>query len=308
MTRILITGSAGLLGSALCNKLALSSFEVMKFDINEHTHEPSYGNICSLNSLMEKIQCCDGIVHFAAVSRVVWGERDPEKCWQVNVEGTRNVLDAAKQSSRKPWVLFASSREVYGQQSSFPVTETATCNPMNVYARSKKAAEDLMTEYRKYDLNTAILRFSNVYGRVNDHIDRVVPAFCRAAAQGQPMRVDGFDNIFDFTHVDDVAEGVFSAIEQLNDGKLLPTMHFTSGVPTTLLELAQLANQCGDLNSEIFSAQERSFDVSRFYGEPSLAFQVLNWAPKISLANGVGELVKDFFHFYENKILETNAA
>ena len=91
---------------------------------------------------------CIGIVHLAAVSRVVWGERDPDLCWKTNVEGFRNVLEAADQLAIKPWVVFASSREVYGQPEQLPANEETVLRPVNVYARTKVAGEQLVAEAR----------------------------------------------------------------------------------------------------------------------------------------------------------------
>jgi len=102
-----------------------------------------------------------GVVHLAAVSRVIDGERDPARCWAVNVEGTRTVVEAAQSSPLRPWVIYASSREVYGQPSALPASEDCDRAPLNVYGRSKVAAEDLVTAS---GLAHAIVRFSNVYG------------------------------------------------------------------------------------------------------------------------------------------------
>ena len=65
----------------------------------------------------------DGVIHLAAVSRVVWGQKNPELCWETNVTGVQNVLDAAREASSRPWVISASSREVYGEAEHLPVSE-----------------------------------------------------------------------------------------------------------------------------------------------------------------------------------------
>lgn len=86
--------------------------------------------------------------NLAAVSRVIWGEQQPDLCWQTNVTSTRHVLESAYTSSNQPWVLYASSRAVYSQQKRFPVTESAPLQPLNTYARLKVAAEELVAEYQ----------------------------------------------------------------------------------------------------------------------------------------------------------------
>src|SRR5690606_18739564 len=178
----------------------------------------------------------------AAVSRVIWGERDPALCRATNEGGTRNVLHAALASPRRPWIVFASSREVYGEPDALPVGEDAPLRPVNVYGETKIAGERLLEEARGAGLATAIVRLSNVYGSVHDHVDRVVPAFARSALAGDPLRIDGAEHTFDFTHIDDTARGIAAVIDALEAGeRRLPAIHLLTGVPTTLGELASAA-------------------------------------------------------------------
>lgn len=292
--RIIITGSEGLIGTNLRKVFAKLNIDIRGFDKKLALTHVDFGDVNNVDNVLEKIRDYDGIIHLAAVSRVAWGERQPQLCWQTNVDGTRNILEAARSSSKKPWVLFASSREVYGQQSILPVTETANLSPLNTYAQSKVAAENLIQQYRSFGLNTAILRFSNVYGTTADHSDRVVPAFCRASAYGESMRIDGFDNTFDFTHISDVVAGIVKTVQQLQYNKTLPIMHLTTCRPTTLYQLAVLARQVGNSNCEFIPAPSRTYDVARFYGDFSLAQKVLNWMPTTPIESGVAQLVADF--------------
>lgn len=242
MERILITGSHGLIGSALSRRLAADGREVVPFDIAEHRDGIGM-DVMDGTSVATAMAGCSGVVHLAAVSRVVWGERDPDHCHDVNVEGTRNVLSAAaRRGVQAPWVLVASSREVYGQAVEFPVSESAPFRPLNAYARSKVEAEDLVRSSRGEGLDVSVIRFSSVYGAVADHIDRVAPAFARLASLGGILRIDGQDTTLDFTHVDDVVAAVHLAAESLaaGDGPL-PPLHLVSGRGITLQELATMA-------------------------------------------------------------------
>lgn len=294
MSIILITGSLGLIGQSLCKRLKGTSYHIKLFDNGFPHDNANYGDITCQADLKKHIENCCGIVHLGAVSRVIWGEQQPEKCWQTNVIGTQNVLDCAYLSLNQPWVIYASSREVYGQQQHFPVTESSPLQPLNLYARSKVAAEEQVQHYQSRGLKTAILRFSSVYGRTDDHKDRVVPAFCRAAALGEPLRIEGKKNTFDFTHIDDVIDGILKVINRLEEGYSLPPMHLTTGQPTTLEELAQLACKASEKQSSFIAAPSRNFDVSTFYGDPSLAHEQLGWTPKITIETGVKQLVTDF--------------
>jgi len=291
---ILITGSAGLIGAVLTKHLEARGMAVSGADVRalrpEHCINAS--DIEGSSAVMREVS---GVVHLGAVSRVIHGERDPARCWQVNVEITRKLLAAAAGAPRRPWFIYASSREVYGVQDRQPVSEDAPLQPMNVYARSKVAAEVLLGEAREAGLTTSILRFANVYGRVEDHPDRVVPAFLAAAVAGGVLRVDGRDCAFDLNHVDDVVRGIAAVIEALNGGeRALPALHFVSGRSTTLLELADMCRKIGGIGARITEAPSRTFDVHRFVGDPRRAERVLGWRSAIDLQTGLSRLAAEF--------------
>lgn len=289
--RILVTGSRGLIGTAVCRLLAASQFSVQQYDIRD-THA---SDVLDREELAAKAAGCCGIVHLAAVSRVIWGEEDPDRCRQVNVEGLRNVLDHASAAGRRPWLLFASSREVYGRCPSHPVNEDSALKPMNVYGRTKLQGEVFVNDARARGMCTAVVRLSNVYGSASDHADRVVPAFVRAALVGRPLRVDGRNHTFDFTHVADVAAGLLRIVELLQEGeRTMPVMHLVSGCGTTLGQLADLVVTLSESSSAIENGPERLFDVDHFVGDPGRAERVLGWRHTTSLRDGICRLIADF--------------
>lgn len=291
--RILITGSSGLVGTALASVLAKRGEDLQLLDVA--ASGDAEGDVRDLDRVRSAVDESDGIVHLAAVSRVVWGERDPELCWATNVGGLRNVLESAAASPRKPWVVFASSREVYGQPESLPATEDAPLRPVNVYGRSKVEGELLVEEARHDGVRACTIRLSNVFGSVHDHADRVVPAFARAAALGAELRVDGLGHTFDFTHIDDVTRGIVALLRLLAAGGSPPApIHFASGRATTLEELANLAVRLGQAGSSIRPAAPRDFDVTRFVGDPARAKAVLGWQPRVRLEDGLAQLIQAF--------------
>jgi nucleoside-diphosphate-sugar epimerase len=287
----LVTGAVGLIGSKFVSRLSSSGHEVVKFDIVASACGTPM-DIRNGTLLAEAMSGCTGVVHLAAVSRVVWGEQDPSLCQAVNVEGTRNVLETASDmGSRSPWVLVASSREVYGNARDLPVNEAAPLRPLNVYARSKVEAEKLVIRAVEGGLRASVLRFANVYGEDRDHLDRVAPAFARLAAHGETLRVDGANTTLDFTHIDDVAFGVHRAVNLLSagEGPWAP-IHFVSGYGTTLLELAQIAIRASGAGT-IRIAPARTFDVAEFIGDPSRAESILGWRASTALEDGIHRLV-----------------
>lgn len=288
---ILVTGSCGLIGRALTQALQSGGLTVRGFD--PRAIDPGErGDVRDPEAVRAAIETCDGVVHLGAVSRVVWGERDPALCQTTNVEGSHNVMVSVATSRRRPWVILASSREVYGQATSLPVAEDAPRRPLNVYARSKVAAEDLAHAAQRDGVRAAVVRLSNVYGSVGDHPDRVVPAFARAALAGAPIRVEGADRLYDFTHIDDVTRGLMMLVRLFVAGERPPPpIHFVSGTGTTLGALAELAVALVGSTSSITAAPPRAYDVARFQGDPERARAWLGWRTQIPLGDGVGRLV-----------------
>lgn len=297
MHRIAITGSEGLIGRHLCSALRQRGVEVLRIDrVLPHGSrgraDLEADNVSAILQLL--LDGCDGVVHLAAVSRVVWGQRDPALCLRTNVEGTRAVVRAALRCRVRPWVLLASSREVYGDSARLPVCEDAPLQPLNVYARSKVEAEACVLASRPA-LRTAIVRLSSVYGDPFDHADRVVPAFCRAALLDGVLRIEGADNVLDLTHAIDVAGGIVRMMELLHQGESsLPPIHLVSGQGTTIGGLADLARSLAGSQALLSEAPPRTYDVSRFVGDPCRAHGLLGWQASTPLAVGLSRLLQDY--------------
>lgn len=288
---ILVTGSSGLIGTEVRRHLEAAGDAVVEYDLRA----AESADVLDYEGLLPAMAGCRGVIHLAAISRVVWGERDPVRCRRINVGGLNNVIRAAKQSGEHPWILFASSREVYGRSALLPVAEDTPVRPVNVYGASKAEGEQLVRGACKEGVRTAIARLSNVYGSAADHADRVVPAFVRAALAGQPLKVEGSTHTFDFTHVSDVASGLVAIVRKLDAGnRQLPDLHFVTGQGTTLGQLADLVLNLTQSGSAVRHAEERAYDVEAFVGNPVRAERVLRWRHRTPLRKGLADLIAEF--------------
>lgn len=285
--RILITGSEGLIGRAVRAALISLGHRVVGFDLRGQSSER--GDTRDHDRLREAARGVDGIIHLAAVSRVITGERDPELCRDTNVRGTGHVLQVAIESGA--WTLLASSREVYGEADRLPANEDTPLRPTNIYGRTKVEGERLAASARADGATVGVARFSNAYGDINDYQDRVVPAFARAAAFGGSIRIEGTENLFDFTHVSDVAVGIVAYVSRLSAGAAPPVVHFVSGRGTTLGQLGALCVACAFSPVEVVHHPARDFDVARFVGDPTLASRALGWTTQVDIAAGFAKLV-----------------
>lgn len=286
MSTILVTGHCGLIGAQFA-PLLRDKYSVSGFDIAGGT-----GDVRDADALRKAMANANGVIHLAAVSRVIWGQRDPENCWLVNAEASRSLLRIAGELPQRPWVLAASSREVYGTSPRLPVREIDPLAPINIYGRSKRALEKAVTTAKARGQVAAVVRFSNVFGRTDDHHDRALPAFCAAARRGEALRVDGADTLFDFTHVEDAARGGAAMADALQAGADLPPIHLLPGRGASLMEAAELAVATAETRSPIHLAPPRDYDVSQSVGEPLRAEQLLGWRARISLEDGIADLVR----------------
>ena len=285
---ILVTGSQGLIGKELVKRIGIDRSILV--DVRLQKSATGCLDIRS-KQLKNLIKKASGIVHLAAVSRVVDAENNPNLCWDVNATGTSQLLQWCFESNNKPWFIYASSREVYGQQNKFPVHEDASYKPVNIYARSKVAAEEAVKAYKQKGLKTSIVRFSSVYGRENDHKTRVIPAFCLAALQNNSLIVNGTRIVLDFTHVTDVVKGIISCIKMHESGQTLPPIHFVSNNGINLSEVASQIIKLAKSQSKIIYDTPRNFDVGQFVGSNERAYNLLGWKPTVSFDDGIKDLL-----------------
>jgi len=304
--KVLITGGLGHIGLATADMFIKNNWEPIIFDIRRpmdmtRDHDCQIvtirGNVSNGKISKSLLEDLDGIIHLAAISRVIWGHENPGLCINVNIQGTLNLLEAISKLKRKPWLIFGSSREVYGEPKSLPVAETAPLNPLNVYGASKVTGEILCKDFsEKYHVPTIILRFSNVYGSPNDHFTRVIPQFIINALLKKDIIIQGGKQVFDFTHISDTVDCIMKATRILNDSEngYFNFFHVLTGNGTTLQDLISIIGKFHPIESEIQYRPARDYDVVRFYGNPDKAQEELGFVAKTDLQTGVKETINSF--------------
>jgi UDP-glucose 4-epimerase len=293
MTKILVTGSAGFIGSALREYLEAKDIKVVSYDIKD---APDY-DVRNINNLRNLIKDVEGIIHLAAVSRVITAQQQPHECISTNIGGTSNLLELARtRNGTLPWIIFGSSREVFGEPEIFPVTEKSPRIPINIYGLSKITGEHLCETYTKYyNLKIRILRFSNVYTGVNDHLDRVIPKFILQALKDEDLYINGSgEERFDFTYISDVIKGIWGCFEEIRTSKSpLDDFNLSIGTPVSLKILAEIIVEKTNSNSKIMFNPSRDYDVNHFYASPKKAIERLGFEPSVSIDKGIDLAIKD---------------
>src|SRR5215468_6485595 len=220
--KILITGGAGFIGRHLTARLARNPGHSIKAldNYRRGSRKPPAqlesdvawieGDIRDRDLLSAVMTGVDIVFHLAALSNVVGAIEDLDYFFSTNVGGTFNVLAAAKRAQAQR-VVFASSREVYGEQTHLPVSERARLTPKNAYGASKLAGEACCGMFQSADLPVTILRLANVYGPGDR--ERVIPIFVENALCGKPLTLYGGDQVLDFVWIETVVEAFERAME-----------------------------------------------------------------------------------------------
>ena len=311
---ILVTGGAGFIGSHLVRRLLSDNIwnvtvfddfnefyspeikreNIREFDGNENL-KVFEGDICS-SETVEKVFGAgdfDVIVHLAAWAGVRPSLLNPKLYAQVNVSGTLNLLEAAKDHSVKQFV-FGSSSSVYGSRCEVPFSETDVIqNPISPYAATKAAGELLCHTYSHlYDLRTVCLRFFTVYG-ASQRPDLAIHKFSKLIAEGKPIPVFGDGKTRrDYTYVDDIIHGVRAAI----DYDKTPNEVFNLGESQTveLNELIRLLEENLEKKAMIDRQPMQPGDVPQTFADISKARELLGYNPQTKIAEGITKFVKWF--------------
>jgi UDP-glucose 4-epimerase len=277
MRKALVTGGAGFVGSYLVDRLVARG-EFDQIVVYDNLQRGRLENIAAhvsggavrfaardvrdVDALRAAMAGAAVVFHLAGQSRVVTASQDIAYSITTNVSGTVNVLTVAKECGVRR-VVFTSSREVYGEPATLPVSEDAPLRAKNVYGVSKVAAEMSCRAFSQNGIETAVLRVSNVYGPRDR--GRVVPTFVENALRGKPLVVYGGRQVIDFVWVEDVVD-VLIHVATCTDPPRSP-VNVGSGIGTGITTLAERVLNLTRSSSTIAVVPPRSIEVSRFVAD-----------------------------------------
>ena len=297
MTVAVVTGGAGFIGSHLVDALLAENIKVRIID-NYSTGRPENlthvsgkvdvveADIASGGSWQKSIQDADWVFHLGALADIVPSIQRPEEYFQANVNGTFNVLEAAKHAEVKRFV-YAASSSCYGIPDVYPTSEIAEIRPQYPYALTKRLGEELVMHWAQvYQLPAVALRLFNVYGtrsRTSGTYGAVFGVFLAQKLANKPFTVVGDGTqTRDFTYVTDVANAFLTAAQSSRCGEIY---NVGSGQTISVNRLAELL--AGDVTF-----------IPKRPGEPDCTFAdivkirvELNWQPKVSIEKGVEKVL-----------------
>lgn len=303
--QVLVTGGAGFIGSHIAERLLALGHTVRVLDNFATGHRSNLSGFCEEVELIEgdiqsyeranrAVAGCDAVIHQAALPSVPRSIQDPLTSNATNVIGTLNVLLASRDQGVSR-VICASSSSTYGRNAALPKHEALKAEPISPYATAKLAAEGYCRSFTTvYGLETVSLRYFNVFGPRQDPLSEyaaVVPRFITSLLAGErPVIFGDGEQSRDFTYVDNVVEATIRAMEAANVAGR--TINVACGEQVTLNQLvAEMQDMLGT-NIEPTYAAPRPGDVRHSLADVSLAKELLEYLPTVSLREGLRRTIQ----------------
>jgi len=288
---ILITGANGFLGSHLTRFFHKNSTKIYGIShgiSNNFNVEQLDDDILSIKTIPSDIST---ILHFAALTDIQFCEKNPKQCFEINVDGTKNMLELARKNDSS--FIFASSSHVYGQPTSFPIDENFSLNPISIHAKSKIKAEDICQEYAKlYDLKIKIVRTFSIYGSYSP-LYSIISRIITQILNHQKIILGNIQAKRDFLYVADF----LSAIDILIKTDLNGCSIFNIGYGQSF-SIKELCTKLLEISQEHLSIESdpnliRENDIDELVCNNS-KLKKLGWIPKFTFDEGLTEVFNWF--------------
>ena len=303
--KAIVTGGAGFIGSHLVDSLLKENFEVTVLD------NFSTGRLENLEHVLEQIELvecdlgvqgdwiknftnADWVIHLASLADIVPSIQQPEEYYRSNVDGTFNVLQAAKTAGVKRFV-YAASSSCYGIPDNYPTPEHADIRPQYPYALTKRMGEELVIHWAQvYSFPAISLRFFNVYGprsRTSGTYGAVIGVFLAQKLAGKPFTVVGDGKqTRDFTFVTDIVQAMISAAKSNRSGQIY---NVGSGTNVSVNRLVEL------LGGEKVYIPKRPGEPDCTFADIHKIQKELGWKPQVTIEKGIEKILQQIDYWRE---------
>lgn len=299
--KIIVTGSSGMIGTALCDELMKRNIDFYPVDkkpniFNEEINKRTI--ICDLASKnLDLPTDADLVVHLAANARVHNLVINPDLAKE-NIDALYYMLEFCRKNDIKKFI-FSSSREVYGERfrECYEESDVDISHILSSYTASKIAGEALVRSYTEcYSIDHIVLRFSNVYGRY-DFKDRLVPLYISLAKEDKDLLVFGLNKKLDFTYIDDTVNGIIRSIESFKSTRN-DVYNICGGEAISVEYVAQQIIKKLGSKSKIKYLQNRTGEISFYQGSNKKAKNIMGFIPMTNIDMGIDKSIS----WYEDKI------
>ena len=311
---ILITGGAGYIGSHVAEILFKKYKKVFLLDNLSTGHRKLINKKAKFFKLdilrKDKIKKIikknniDSIIHLAANLIISEGQRKPKKYYKNNVLGTKNLLEACKDTTVKNFI-FSSTAAIY-KEGQYKVSEKSIIKPKSIYGKTKIKAENLIRNFaKKNKINYGILRYFNIAGSspsgkiglINKNSDHLFKNFSIEILKKKPkLKIYGTNYktkdgscIRDFIHVSDIAEIHYLVLEKINKLNISKILNCGYNKGTSVLQVAKEFKRQSSKKVNIIETKRRSNDLIKIIASNNNLKKFINWKPKF---NNLGKIVK----------------
>ena len=297
--KYLITGGAGFIGSNIAKKLVAQGEQITIIDNLNTGKEKNLesikdkidfvnGTILDVKLLEKLTKDVDGVFHQAALASVQDSFSKPEEYYDVNVNGTENILELATKNNFK--VVYASSSSVYGNPVKIPIIESDEKKPINPYAETKVKKEELAVKYSKMGVKVIGLRYFNVFGKgQSKEYAGVLKLFLERVRDKLPPKINGDGTQFrDFVYVEDVAN---ANIMSMNSNVNHAFFNVGTNTSITILDLAKTIVKYSGLNVKLIFGPALKGDVQGTIANIDLIKEKIGWAPTVTLDKWIEEII-----------------
>jgi UDP-arabinose 4-epimerase len=320
MTRVLVTGGAGFIGSHTCKLLAENGIEPISYDnlVTGNREAVQWGPLV-VGDILDDVKLTAtiaeyapaAVIHFAAFAYVGESVTDPAKYYRNNVVGTLSLLDACRAAKVRN-VIFSSSCATYGIPETLPIREDTPQRPINPYGRSKLIAEQMLKDYEAaYSIRFVALRYFNACGAdpdggIGEHHNpetHIIPRALMAAAGAVPrLSIFGDDYqtpdgtcIRDYIHVSDLARAhLHAALHLFKDGESL-ALNLGTGRGLSIREILASISRVTKHDVPITVESRRAGDPPVLYADASLARERLGFVAELSDIDTIIRTAAPFF-------------
>ena len=300
--RSIVTGGSGFIGSHVVDKLFDAGHEVIVLDhrVEPHRSDVEFNDVDIIDfaSVLEATKGCDYIFHLAAMSNVNRVYEKPVYSVELNVTGTVNILEAARQNSCKR-VIFASTVWVYSGCNGTYVNESSPFfmpGAGHIYSSSKIACELLICDYQKlYGLPFTILRYGIPYGP-RMRMELVIPIFLKKAFDGKPLTLAGDGSQYrNFIYVEDLADAHILTLNNKAENEIL---NLEGMRRISIKEIAETIDTLHDKDVTIEYMDARPGDYEGKEASNDKIKRLLNWEPKVDFQEGMKNTIEWFKSVY----------
>jgi UDP-glucose 4-epimerase len=302
MTKYLVTGGAGFIGSHLCDALLAGGHQVRvlddlssgKLENLAAAVELIEGDVADAAALQRAVEGVAGCFHLAAIASVERGISDWLGTHRANLTGAITLFDAIRRMSRAVPVVYASSAAVYGDTAIIPTTETTECRPLSAYGADKYGCElHARVASHVHGIPTVGLRFFNVYGPRQDPrspYSGVISIFCERIRRGAPIDVFGDGGqTRDFVYVTDVVTAMLAAM-QLRPTDA-PVFNICTGTATSVLDLARVIADAAGTGLDVHHKPPRAGEIRHSMGSRTLSRAALSLPDAMTLPAGIPKVL-----------------